>query len=122
MLNVAVPRVLMCANFVDAAIPCSCPGCEAMSRRRVTAQCQLLLRREMALDKVMLGVFKQTKAVYIGRCGDIFSLAHRSEAECDNLVCTALKIDMGGLDVVKSLATDTRASHTIMKTCKRHTG
>ena len=50
-LNVAAAHVLMCANFVDAAIPCSCPGCEAMSRRRVTAQCQLLLRREMALDK-----------------------------------------------------------------------
>ena len=104
-----------------AAIPCSCPGREAMSRRRVTAQCQLLLRREVALDKELFGVFKQGKAIYVGRCGDIFSLANRSGAECDNLVCTALKIDMGGLDVVKSLATDMLASHTIMKTCKRHT-
>ena len=101
-LNVAAARVLLCANFVDAVIPCSCPGCEALSRRRVTAQCQRLLRRELALDTELSGVFKQAMTIYKCRCGDIFSLTNHSGAEYDHLVRTALKTDMAGLDVVKS--------------------
>ena len=75
MLNVVAPRVLMCADFVDTAIACPCPGCEAMSRRRATTRCQLRLRGEKALDSELFGYFKQAKAIYVGRCADIFALA-----------------------------------------------
>ena len=97
MVNVAVPRMLMCANAVTV---CNCPPCEALSRQRVFAECQALLRREMALDVKLFSAFKQAMAVNKSRCVDVFSLIRRSRVECDQLLCVV------NLNVVTSLCID----------------